>query len=287
MKKKTSSIYKNKNFIVATMHKKEQALQKPFKEILGANVESFFIDTDSLGTFSLEIERKLSHLETAKEKCLRALKVSNNKFCISSEGSFGQDPRLPFLSMNFETLYVIDLENSVEFHVSNKTNHTNYCHESFSDLNSSKEFLDKALFPSHALIVKPQSISDTKLLFKSIQDRESLINAFDTCKKADPKGLVLIQTDMRAHLNPTRMKFIENLAQNLADRLNAFCPECNSPGFGLKKYLKGKPCEYCGFETEEIEWELTGCIKCSFEEKKSYNPIKPFASAAFCLYCNP
>ncbi len=52
MEKKTSSIYKNKNFIIATMHKKEQALQKPFKETLGANVESFFIDTDSLGTFS-------------------------------------------------------------------------------------------------------------------------------------------------------------------------------------------------------------------------------------------
>jgi hypothetical protein len=45
-------------------------------------------DTDLLGTFTGEIERKLDPIATARQKCLLAMKLSNCDLGVASEGSF-------------------------------------------------------------------------------------------------------------------------------------------------------------------------------------------------------
>lgn len=46
-------------------------------------------DTDMLGTFTGEVERKLDPLATVREKCLRAMKHNHCDLGVASEGSFG------------------------------------------------------------------------------------------------------------------------------------------------------------------------------------------------------
>jgi hypothetical protein len=59
------------------------------------------------------------------------------------------------------------------------------------------------------------------------------------CSFASTDGQVFIQTDMRAHMNPTRMKVITELAEKMDNRLATLCPKCSCPGGGLLIMLKG------------------------------------------------
>jgi hypothetical protein len=44
---------------------------------------------------------------------------------------------------------------------------------------------------------------------------------------------------MRAHMNPTRMKVITELAEKMANRLATICPNVHAPDGGLLIILKG------------------------------------------------
>jgi hypothetical protein len=44
---------------------------------------------------------------------------------------------------------------------------------------------------------------------------------------------VYAETDMRAMHNPSRMAVIKNATKKLLDKINACCPQCNIPGFGV------------------------------------------------------
>ena len=76
---------------------------------LGVNcfVDETF-DTDALGTFTGEVERELDPISTAREKCLRAMKINNCDLGIASEGSFGPHPSMFFVNADDEFLIFID-----------------------------------------------------------------------------------------------------------------------------------------------------------------------------------
>ena len=63
--KKSSSVYQGEKIALATMHKKELYLKAACEKILGASLSTFDdkINTDLLGTFSGEIERKRGQKE--------------------------------------------------------------------------------------------------------------------------------------------------------------------------------------------------------------------------------
>lgn len=46
-------------------------------------------------------------------------------------------------------------------------------------------------------------------------------------------GRVLLETDMRAHCNPTRMAAIRQLSFLLVRRLSSLCPSCGAPGWAV------------------------------------------------------
>jgi len=96
-------------------------------EKLGAPVLEYLVDTDTLGTFSGEVERKGCGLECAGRKCAWGLQLVGNKvaYGLASEGSFGPHPFIPFLPCNQEILYFIDLQRGFHLpllHISEKTN---------------------------------------------------------------------------------------------------------------------------------------------------------------------
>jgi len=56
------------------------------------------LDTDLLGTFSGEIERELSPMDAARQKCLLAMELTGADLAVASEGSFGAHPLLYFFT---------------------------------------------------------------------------------------------------------------------------------------------------------------------------------------------
>lgn len=285
-------LYENRVCHVATMHKKEEAIAPSFESLLGMKVFAAPIDTDRFGTFSGEVERKLPPLECAKEKCLAALanlKEDNYKGClIASEGSFGPHPFIPFVVGGREILYFKDCGLTFDLAISEIVHETNYTGRTVADIEAFKIQAVDWGFPSHALIVRPNKWKTGEgPLFKGVSSIEELELAFVKCRKASSDAQVWIETDMRAHKNPTRMASIGQLSEKLARRLSCFCPVCETPGWGIVRSIGGLPCSDCGMATELIAYHEWGCTKCTFREKNAKEGEAFFADPRYCPGCNP
>lgn len=270
---------------LASMHKKEEAIEPAFKKFLGCKVVPSRLNTDLLGTFTGEIERTLTPIACAKEKCYRALALENGTLGVASEGSFGPHPSIPFISADFEVLFFADRRLGFELTLTKTSTETNFSAKSIQSREELSAFAKKALFPSHALILRPHDSKDPSLIFKGIQDYEELYRIFQKCAKASREGLVWVETDMRAHKNPTRMKRIEELSQEMVARLATPCPACRIPGWGMVQKVPGLPCNECGMPTDLIRSEIYGCCQCSRQE--IVETQKQLADPGFCPFCNP
>jgi hypothetical protein len=273
---------------LATIHGKEQAISPPFHEILGASIEvPEGINTDLLGTFSGEIERKKTPLDTARDKARMGMKQLGLPFGIASEGSFGPHVYFPFISQDHEMLIWIDDERGFELVEHKISTETNFNSKTVSHWSELGDFLVKAQFPSHALVIRPNSGFIEGLTFKGLKKESEVKEAIECCSKESKDGKAHVETDMRAHMNPTRMKVINEAAASLAKRLECLCPKCSCPGWGMVDVVRGLPCEDCGEETELVKEEVYGCPLC--EEKRAI-PRKDGvtkASPGQCPFCNP
>lgn len=286
---KHSSAYAGSAIILTTKHAKSMAIAAAFWDKLEANVLEYVADTDKLGTFSGEVERQESALECARRKCEWALDRFAKKvdFALASEGSFGPHPFIPFLPCNSEILYFIDRKRDFHLHLSHFSNHTNYQMQEIQSFEELESFADKAQFPSHALIIRPDSKKVPAPIFKGINTLSMLKKAYTQSMKLSVGGTIWVETDMRAHLNPSRMMVISELAEKLADRLASICPKCDTPGWGRVRVERGLECGECGLETELVKSEIFGCTKCHYEEIRSPSHGLNNAEPSNCAYCNP
>ena len=282
-----NSPYAGSHIILTTKHSKSLAIAPSFFNLLSANIIECPIDTDKLGTFSGEIEREGNALDCAKIKCELGMKMTDSYFGLSSEGSFGPHPYIPFLPCDHEVLYFIDRKRDFNLHLSLLSEKTNYNMQSLDSMEELKKFSEKVLFPSHALIVRPNNKENKNHIFKGINTMDMLESAFKDAMKHSENGTVWVQTDMRANMNPSRMIVIQELAEELAKRLSELCAQCKNPGWGKVQVEKGLECSWCGLETEWIKSEIYGCTKCEHKEKKppSHHLLK--ADPVNCSYCNP
>jgi len=71
-------IFQNRRLVIATKHAKEKVIAPLLEKELGVECftdESF--DTDILGTFTGEVERKSDPISTARQKCLMAMEAND------------------------------------------------------------------------------------------------------------------------------------------------------------------------------------------------------------------
>ena len=139
-----------------TKHDKAKLVTKYFNDILSMQVQEVVVDTDVFGTFSGEIERVGTPLENAVKKARVGIETTGNPFAIASEGSVGPDPIFGFINANIETMVFVDDELGIQIHESVKSNDI-VAFTTTTIKNNLEEFLKKADFPNHALIVKPNS----------------------------------------------------------------------------------------------------------------------------------
>jgi hypothetical protein len=278
-------IFKGRRLVIATKHKKESVIAPLLEEHLG--VQCFVpkdFDTDELGTFSGEIERKDGPIATARKKCLQAMEITNCDLGIASEGSFGPHPTIFMAHADDEFLLFIDKKNNLEIIVRELSLDTNFNAATISSFQNLVDLVKNVGFPEHAVILKITDKEVTSVV-KGIQSWELLEESFHTLSASNSQ--VAAETDMRALYNPTRMKVIEKAAQKLVEKIKNRCPECHTPGFGVVNTKSGLPCEWCGLPTNSTKSHIYQCQKCNFELEKLFPNDKKTEDPMYCDRCNP
>lgn len=279
------ALWKGRTLCVATMHHKEKVIAPLFSEAFGIN--SYLpeqLDTDRYGTFSGERSRDHSAIQTAILKCDAARSLTGKDLIVANEGTFGPHPNLLFVPSDDEIIVLKDYLNNLTFiarHISLETNLSAITIQKEEDL---KEFLDRVGFPSHGLILKKDEETNVPIK-KGIKDLKALNALVTTYLRQE--GSCYIETDMRAMMNPTRMKAIEQTTLKLLDKLHSLCPSCEWPGFDIVEAVPGLPCQGCGFPTPSILSHRYECEHCHFQEEKKFPLGKLTEDPMYCNVCNP
>jgi hypothetical protein len=278
-------LYEGRPLVIGTKHGKESVISPLVDSSLGViSFPSRGFDTDTLGTFTGEKERVGDPVTTLRSKCLAAMELHGCTLGIASEGSFGPHPLIPFVPADEELLILIDRESGIEVIHREICTDTNFSGAQVADLEGLTLFAHKALFPSHALILR-ESKDGTGCIVKAINDADALKRHFEDI--LTNHGSAYVETDMRAMHNPTRMKVIERGTRGLLEKVLSLCPACCTPGFTVKETVAGLPCSLCRTPTRSILALVHACQRCGLEERRGRPDGKSEEDPMFCEYCNP
>ena len=276
--------YQGRQVALLTQHGKERVIAPVLDTALGCQVELVTgYDTDLLGTFTRDIPRAGTQLKAARIKARLGMDLAGLPIGIASEGSFGADPFTGMFSWNVEMIVWIDDMLGIEV-VGVASGKTSSSHLLTENWEQAETFARTAGFPEHGLVVRPQHEDDPRIR-KGIADWERLREAFRWACGEASNGRVFLETDVRAHMNPTRMEMIGQAAQDLARKLCTLCPTCGAPGFVLAERIPGLPCEDCGAPTREARAAIHRCARCGHQMTVEHSGKA--ASASRCDFCNP
>lgn len=279
--------YRGLTAAIATMHGKELVIRPVLECWFGIQLRvAPGVDTDALGTFTGEMPRAGTMLDAARAKARLAIEKTGADLGIGTEGAFGPDPLVPFFASGRELIVLIEAATGHEIAVHRQTK-TNFEHVVASPGDTFQEFLDRIGFPQHAVVVRPQPSNGTSPIFKGLTDNGAIAAAVEAVAARSIEGGAIVQTDMRAYLNPTRMAAIKLTARWLALRTARCCPRCQKPGFGLVEVDRGLPCSECGSPTRLIRAEIHGCRSCDCRLRKRERPGRLRSDPMWCDYCNP
>lgn len=277
--------YRDQAVALLTQHGKERVIAPVLNAALGcriAHVSGY--DTDILGTFTRDIPRAGSQIEAARKKARLGMQLADLPLGIASEGAFGADPMIGMVPWNSELLIWIDDARGLEI-VGQASGAANFAHRHAEDWSAVEDFARQWGFPEHHIVLRPEGDDDPRIR-KGICDWAELELGFEWARGQSSTRRVFLETDVRAHANPTRQKMIGRAAQDLSARLCSLCPACSAPGFWLIERLAGLPCEDCGAPTRETIIDIIGCVTCGEQEQRPSTSRKS-ADTTRCDYCNP
>ncbi|MBK7944771.1 MAG: hypothetical protein IPJ85_05420 [Flavobacteriales bacterium] len=273
---------------VATIHGKERVIGPALLNVLrlrGVHPIAG-IDTDRFGAFSGEVQRTLDPLEACKVKALHGVEVSGLDLVIASEGSFGPYPPAPFMSCNEEVLVLYDGRDERFFTHRHIALETVFGGEHCKSWLQVRAFAERMKFPEHGLVVRSKGKWATgDAMKKGITSEEVLRSMVDSLVGSN--GSCWVETDMRAMMNPTRMRVIGETAARFANELATACPVCNACWFRVTGTRHGLPCALCSWPTESIRSIERGCWECGHVAFESRPDGKREEDPQHCSNCNP
>ena len=211
--------------LIATMHGKEAVLG-PLLADLGFQVLlPLGYDTDALGTFSGDVRRPGTAFEAALEKARRACHATGVPRAVSSEGSYRPCQTLFPGARNAELLAFVDLKSSfscVEHLTDLPTRFVKGRVPPHLDAPETQALLSAMDWPSVKALVVPEDPGLGALpehVFKGLGDAPALAHAMQACAAHAADGWVHLETDLRAHMNPTRMAAVARVGERLAHAL--------------------------------------------------------------------
>ena len=287
--------YQGQPVALATRHGKERVLRRPFRAGLGVElVLAHGFDTDSLGSFSGERPRPADALTTCRLKAEAGLETCGVALGLASEGSYGPHPTIALLPVGIEWLTFVDRPRQLV--ISERMLSPRVCcsQRVLASGEDPAPWLKRVGFPAQGLIVFPHppagaggSPPPAGAISKGIHNLEDLERARRRAAALAADGRVLLQTDLRAHHNPSRMAAIRRLAFLLVRRIQTPCPACNTPGWGVVDTVVGLPCEWCGRPSALLAAEVFGCVACNHRAQVPRADGLSRANAGHCSFCNP
>lgn len=277
--------YRGERVALLTRHGKQDLLRAVLEPALGCRIEhTDAFDTDRLGTFTREIAREGTQVDAAVRKARIAMSITGARVAVASEGTFGAGPYGSLLPWNVECVVWIDEARELQVSGWAQGPATSLQRE-LRTLDELDRFAQDVGFPSQRLVLRPLG-ADHPEVIKGLGDREALQAAFARCEARAGGGAVWVETDLRAHCNPTRQALIRAAAEDLARRLRSACPACAAPGYGVDGRQPGRPCCECGAPTREPLAERWRCVRCGHGEER---PLagSGCADPARCDLCNP
>ena len=272
--------------VVTTKHFKTPLFINEYSRALNWKLQTADLDTDTLGTFSGEIERTDSPLNTAIKKARMGIDETGIQFGLASEGSISNDLLVPLLISDIETVVFVDSARDLVISESYRSFEIVALQKEVDSDTDLADFLNKVDFPNHALIAKIKSPYGNVVATKGITDDSHLRRAIAELAEKSPNKKVTLEPDLRAHFSPTRQVNIKNAAELLLKRISHLCPSCQTPGFGKITYEKGLICSDCGtLSPEALKSEILNCISCPYSKLGKVLAAK--LEPRFCPVCNP
>lgn len=281
--------YRSATAVLSTKHGKHAEVAPPLVDALGMTVIVVDVDTDTLGTFTGEIPRTRPPLDTAVAKARMGMDATGCPLGLATEGSFGPHPDAPWLTVHTELAVLVDDTRPdpnghplivVERSTTLDTNAARHTVTTDDQLTAALHAIG---FPDAGVIVR-SGRNDAEVIVKGVCDRRRLDASLDLIRR-EPAAELVIEADLRAHLNPARRHVIRATARGLALRLATVCPACRLPGFGRLGTEPGLRCADCRTPTTETAGTVLGCARCPHRE---HRPVDRAAAApAHCPQCNP
>jgi len=278
--------------VLATRHGKLDLIAPSLARV-GYALRTVDVDTDTLGTFSGEVPRPGAPRDVAVAKARLAMVAAGVDVGVASEGTIGPSPLIPFANADIELVVLVDDTLGIEV-VGRHIGHDlrvvgeDVTLEQLALPGAVEALLARAGVggsDGHHLIVRPAA-GPANPVAKAIADPDALLDAVARCTAASPDGRARVETDLRAHLCPSRRPAIDAAAEDLAARLASRCPACASPGWGVVRALSGRPCADCGTPTRAPCADLEACVACP-EERERPRPDASPVDPAQCDRCNP
>jgi hypothetical protein len=277
--------YAGQHIGLATMHEKERALAPVFRRVLGAEIVVPVLDTDALGTFSGEVARPDTLVETALLKADMLFEAMPDlDYALASEGSYGPIDRVPLNPGGVELLAFVDRKRGIRHVETLPTHRTNWRLQRFAAADPARLLALRDMgFPEFGVFVACSSNMSQPI--KGLATVEAVIEAMDREARRSEDGLAVLYSDMRAHKNPLRMKVLRATGWKLAKRLATLCPKCHAPGWGFIDSRRGLPCEACAAPTHWIDFEIDGCTVCGHATARARKDGRRTASRLSCRVC--
>lgn len=275
--------YVGATFALLTQHGKERCFTPALEAAFSARVQLVSgCDTDALGTFTREVPRAGTQRDAAVKKARVGMELSRVPLGLASEGSFGPGP-LGLGAWDVELAVLVDAARGVEI-IGRAEGPGLHVHAVVESREGLEDFLRRADFPRHGVVLRPDGEDDPRVE-KGLASRAALEESFARCLGWSKTGRVFAESDLRAHVHPTRMMLIELAVHDLVRRMESECAKCGVPGFGLVGHLPGLPCRECGAQTRLARAERLGCVRCDHRVER---PLRAFAAdPASCDVCNP
>lgn len=246
------------HFGLVSLHDKASIIAPALAERWQARLtSSTAFDTDSLGTFSGEIERRLSPVECALDKARRALALTGAEFGLGSEGSFGPAP-WGFGIFNQELVACVPAEGTwsvVGRHVTPVA--VTECR--YGDTRAVAQFWENLPAGQGVMLI------GEGLVAKGILSKEAAMAQLAQWYGEKIPHDLRISYDLRAHQSPLRRVSIAHAVANLLERLASACEGCGQPGFWPDHHETGLPCGNCGCPTNSLRVRTSRCEGCGYQ----------------------
>ena len=264
----------------ATIHGKDLVVGAVLAGI-GLRVVAVPFDTDSLGTFSGEVERTASPIEVVRTKATAGA-AAVGRLGLGSEGTFAPDPVLP-LTLDTEIVGILDADSGVLV-VGRATAPAPWAvTATFTDEPGDEldRLLGRAGFPDQRMMVTSSGVDGVSAT-KDLSDPDDVRRAVSERLRSGVRATVA--SDLRADRSPGRRRVVESAAVDLVTRLSAVCGACGSAGVGPEDVERGLRCEWCDAPTDQVAVRILRCPACSADRRVLVDhPADP----AHCSNCNP